>query len=125
MSQIRMCRKGTVKATTSSPYQCKSLGHDNYGWEVQITTKPYPLDEFGFIIDNMLIQQEVNEVFCMKDLPSCEILVIELAASIKRLCQKHCVMYEDIHIRLWPMPGCTGLDPDNIASFEYSLSGNF
>lgn len=121
-----MKRTGRVSTNKVSDTQCKHTGHDNYGYCVQITCHEDNKDAQGFIIDNMVIQGLMQDIFNGEQGgKSCETLVCCMGKTVKQTAEKAGVMVHDIYVHLFPVEGSTPLDVKNMASFEYSLSGTF
>lgn len=123
---LRMKRRGIVHTTQTSPYQCKDTGHDTFGYETHITCHEDNKDSNGWIIDNRKIQAIVEEIFnSTTGGDSCETIVCCLGKAIHQAAKDAGVLVNDVYVHLWPIAGSTPVDPDKMASFEYSLSGRF
>lgn len=121
-----MRRRGIVKTCANGKNQCKSSGHDTYGYEIRIICHESNKDSRGFIIDNMIIQELVNNIFQSKTAAeSCETVVCCLGKAVEKAAKANGVLYNDVYVHVWPLQGNNPVDPDKSATFEYSSSGIF
>jgi hypothetical protein len=126
MALLRMRRVGRVSTAQSGPDQCKHTGHDKYAYDIRITCHEKNKDDRGFIVDNMLVQKLVQDVFdSATGGQSCENIVCCVGKQVENLASEHNVAVLDVYVHIWPEEGATPVDNGNVASFEYSLSGKF
>lgn len=93
-------RKGTFRLRESSDNQCRAVGHQNFAYEVDLTTTS-KLDAQGFVIDHVRIDAAVQRA---AKATSCELLAQTIERAVWRACKRHGCEPVAMAVRVKPMP---------------------
>jgi len=93
-------RFGTVKLTDKSLNQCKSVGWQDYRYQIRATTTD-KLDQDGFIIDHADIHKAVERA--LKKPGSCEQFCEEIRKYVERAMKSHGCVLLKLYIKVQPI----------------------
>lgn len=107
--ELILNRSGKVKASESSPNQCRDVGWTDYEYKVKVyaSTK---LDKDGFVIDHSILYQAIQQAFT--NMGSCEELCMSIEHHVRLALLLHSVECRKIFVRIKPVNG--------LAYVEYS-----
>ncbi len=97
-------RNGTFFVNKTSSNQCKDTGHTRYKYHIELTCDD-KLDKDDFIIDQLLIHQNILKFFKnTKKMHSCEKLCIVITELVEKLCFAYNINLDTIYCKILPLP---------------------